>query len=141
MPPITRLDRWGGVTAALLVFLTGCAPVTDMLAPPYEPQPIRIFDKAQYQADVAECRIAGIAFKPQFSLGSAIAKTVGGATSNTSLIPVSPLVPVFGAAGGAVSATSDGLDVMSKQHSNVFKHCVMEITRRDGAAIVANPDD
>lgn len=123
---------------ALPLFLCGCAPFTDMLAPPYVPEPIHVFDQAQYDADVAECRAAGAAYKPHFSVGTAIAKTVDGATSNTSLIPLSPLVPAYGAAGGVLGAASDGLDVMSGQHANVFRNCLRDSVRRDRSAIIAD---
>lgn len=123
-----------------LPLLTGCTSITDMLAPPYVPVPIHIYAQAQYDADVSECKAAGVAFVPRFSLGSALSKTVDGATSNTSLIPVSPLVPVYGAAGGAIRATSDGLDVMSAQHSAVFRHCLQDEIRNDKSAIVADPE-
>lgn len=125
---------------ALPLVLCGCGNIQDLIVTPYVPQPIHIYDQAQYDADVAECRAAGVAFQPRFSIGGALAKTVRGATSNTSLIPVSPLVPVYGAAGGAVGAASDGLDLMSAQHRNVFRNCLHDETRRDGSAIIANPN-
>jgi hypothetical protein len=123
----------------LPIFCAGCAPLADLLAPPYVPVPIHVYEQVQYDADLAECRAAGAAFKPQFSVGTAIAKTVDGAVSNTSLIPLSPLVPVYGAAGGAVSAASDGLDVMSAQHQNVFRNCLRDETRNDKSAVIADP--
>jgi len=127
------------LSLALLFCLCGCAQITDMIAPPYVPQPIHIYDQAAYESDVAECQAAGVAFKPHFSIGSAVARTVTGATSNTSLIPISPLVPVYGAAGGALGAASDGFDVMSGTHSAVFRNCLQDETRRDRSAIVADP--
>lgn len=124
---------------ALPLFLCACAPLTAMLAPPYVPEPIHVYDQAAYEADVAECQAAGTAFKPRFSIGSAVARTVTGATSNTSLIPISPLVPVYGAAGGALGAASDGFDVMSGTHAFVFQNCLRDEVRRDRSAIVADP--
>lgn len=56
----------------LPVFLTGCAPMLAMLAPPYVPQPIHVYGQSAYAADLAECQAAGAAFKPQFSIGSAV---------------------------------------------------------------------
>lgn len=125
----------------LPLLLGGCATFTDALAPPYVPVAIHIYDQAQYDADAQECLLAGANWKPQFSFGSAIAKTVDGATANTSLIPISPLVPAWGAAGGALGAASDGLDLMSRQHANVFRNCLRDETRRDRSAIVADPRD
>lgn len=125
--------------AALPLLLGGCASITDVMAPAYVPQPIRVYDASQYQADVAECRAAGIAYKPSFSIGTVLARSVQGATSNTSLIPVSPLVPAYGAAGAALGATSDGLDVMSGQHSAVFRNCLHDELRRDGSAVLVDP--
>lgn len=124
---------------AVPLCLCGCAQITDMIAPPYVPQPIHIYDKVAYEADVAECQAAGATFKPHFSIGSAVARTVTGATSNTSLIPISPLVPVYGAAGGALGAASDGFDVMSGTHSAVFRNCLHDETLIDHSAVVADP--
>ncbi len=131
--------RYQQLATVLPLLLSGCAGLTDVLAPPYMPEPIHVYDQAQYDADVAECRLAGANYKPQFHLGTVVAKTMDGATSNSSLIPVSPWVPVAGAAGSALSATTDGLDVMSGQHANVFRNCLRDETRRDRSAIVADP--
>jgi hypothetical protein len=123
------------------LFLCGCGAIADAFAPPYFPEPIRIFDQPRYDSDLAMCRAAGISYKPHLSFDRALSKTVAGAADNSSMIPVSPLVPVFGAAGGAASAAADGFDVMSRQHANVFKHCLQDALRLDGAAIIANPDN
>lgn len=124
---------------AIPFLLSGCASLTDMLAPPYLPEPIHVYDADQFAADVLECKTAGANYKPHVSLGSALAMTVEGATSNTSLIPISPLVPVYGAAGGALGAASDGFDVMSGQHSAVYRNCLRDEVRRDRSAIVVDP--
>lgn len=124
---------------AISLCLCGCASITDMLAPPYVPQPIHIYDQVSYEADRVECSAAGASFKPRFSIGSAVARTVTGATSNTSLIPISPLVPVYGAAGGALGAASDGFDVMSGAHAAVYRNCLHDETLIDHAAVLADP--
>lgn len=126
---------------ALPLLAGGCGAISDAIAPAYVAQPIKVFDQAKYQADVALCSAAGAAWKPQSSLGSAISKTIDGATSNTSLIPLSPLVPLYGAAGGAIGAAGDGLDLASRSHGNVTKNCLLEITHRDGSALLADPRD
>lgn len=126
---------------ALPLVLCGCGVITDTLTPAYQPEPIRIYDAARYQADVEECRVAGMAYKPVPSLRGAIVETVNGATSNSSMIPISPLVPLYGAAGGAVSAANDAVDFASRQHANVFRHCLKDETTRDGSAILADPRD
>jgi hypothetical protein len=133
-----------GIARAFLLlplpfFLCGCDTLTGILEPPYLPEPIRIYDKVQYADDVVECQAAGVAYKPHFSIGAALNKTVNGATANTSLIPISPLVPVYGAAGGLAGAASDGFDVMSAQHNNVYRNCLRDEVRRDGSAIIADP--
>lgn len=127
--------------AALPLILVSCAPFTDALTPAYMPAPIRIADSARYQADVAECQAAGMAYQPPDSLRGAIVETVRGATANSSMIPLSPLVPVYGALGGAVGAVNDGFDLASRQHANVFRNCLIEETRRDGSAVLADPRD
>lgn len=121
--------------------LTGCGAIADMAAPAYEPETIRIYDQAQYQADVNECRAAGAAYKPHFSLGGAVTRTLDGASSNSSLIPLSPLVPAYGAAGGAAAAVNDGLDLASRAHANVFRNCLHDETARDRSAVIADPRD
>lgn len=126
---------------ALPLLLGACAPMTDWIAPSYVPVPIHVYDQVRYSNDVVECRAAGQSYQPDFALGTIVTRTVDGATSNTSLIPVSPLVPAFGAAGGAAGALGDGLDLASRQHANVFRNCLFEETRRDGAAILADPRD
>lgn len=129
------------LSLALLFCLGGCATLTDTLAPPYEPQPIRVFDQAQYDADDALCKAVGTAFVPKFSIGGAVTQTITGATSNTSLIAISPLVPLYGAAGGAARAASDGLDLASRQHANVYRNCLADFTRMDRSAVIADPRD
>lgn len=124
-----------------LVILGACAPLATALNPPYMPAPIHIYDQTQYDSDNKECAQAGADWKPHFSFGAVAAKTISGATSNSSLIPISPLVPAYGAAGAALSATTSGLDVMSVEHANVYRNCLRDATRRDRSAIVADPRD
>lgn len=128
------------IVLAALVYLGGCAQMADYLAPPYVPAPIHIYNSKQYAADVAECEAAGNNWTPSFSVGSAASSTVDGATSNTSLIPITPLVMAYGAAGGAAKAAADGLDVASGQHANVFRNCLHDETQIDGSAVVADPN-
>lgn len=126
---------------ALPLTLCGCGAITDALTPAYVPETIRIYDQARYQADLAECSAAGRAYKPKPSLRGTIVETIGGATSNSSMIPISPWVPVFGAAGGAISSANDGIDFASRQHANVFRNCLKDETAHDGSAILADPRD
>jgi hypothetical protein len=126
---------------ALPALLCGCAPLANLVNPPYVPVSIHIFDQSQYEADWVECQAAGAAYKPRFAIGTVLSRTVTGATSNTSLIPISPLVPLYGAAGGALGAASDGFDIMSAEHNNVARNCLRDFTRHDGSAIVADPRD
>ncbi len=128
---------------ALTFPLSGCAAqlagLEAVLAPPYVPVALHVYDEAQYDADNAECGKAGAKWKPTFDVGDAINSTVTGATSNTSLIPVSPLVPAYGAAGGLAKATADGLDFASSQHANVYRNCLHDETQIDRSAVVADP--
>lgn len=133
--------RGGWVILLAALCLCGCASLTDMLAPPYVPVPIHVYDKDQFGKDLDECKLAGKDWVPTFSIGALATKTVDGATSNTSLIPISPLVPLYGGAGGAASAAADGLDVMSGQHANVFRNCLHAELLHDHAAVVADPRD
>lgn len=126
---------------ALPLFVSGCADMANVLTPAYVPEPIHTYDKTQYDLDLAECMAAGKAYQPHFHFGTVIKSTIEGATSNSSLIPINPMVPVAGAAGAAVSSTADGLDVLSGQHANVFRHCLTDETSWDHSAVLANPRD
>ena len=124
---------------AAALALSGCGVITNALAPDYEPVPIRVYLPSQYASDVAECSAAGKSYTPKFSLGGALAKTIDGATSNSSMIPLSPLVPAYGAAGGAAKAASDGFDVASETHANVYRNCLHDETQIDKSAVLADP--
>ena len=131
------------MTRALALFvlfaLGGCADLTAALAPPYVPEPIRVYKPEEYAIDDAECAKAGANYVPKFSIGSVLTATVDGGTSNSSMIPLSPWVPVAGAAGGALRASADGLDVMSGEHANVYRNCLHDETLIDGSAVLVNP--
>lgn len=122
------------LAAALL--LSGCGA----LAPEYEVLPIEIYDAARYARDVDVCVAFAKAYKPRSDLRSGAGEVVSGATSNSSMIPISPFVPAYGAAGGLLRAFSDGFDVASRSHYNVAKNCLRDMTAIDRSAVVANPD-
>lgn len=130
---------FGRVALALPVLLGGCADISTALNPPYVPEPIHVYSEAQYEADNRECAKAGGDYKPKFSFGTVASKAFDGATADTSLIPVTPMVMAYGAAGGAASAASDGLDIMSGQHANVYRNCLHDETQIDRSAVIANP--
>lgn len=125
------------VLSALL--LSSCTAVTNVIAPPYTPQPIRVYDQVQYTIDRAECDAAGQAWVPTFSIGELLSRTVDGAVSSSSMVPINPLVVPAGAAGGVVSSASDGFDIASGQHVNVFRNCLHDETQIDKSAVVADP--
>lgn len=134
----------GGRVIALLLalpLLSGCAAITDALAPPYVPVPIHVYDMAAFEADVLECRQAGANYKPHFSFGTVATAAVRGATADSSLVPLYPPVLAWGAAGGAAGATADGLDVMSGSHAAVFKNCLHDETQIDHSAVLINPKE
>lgn len=117
---------------ALLVLTSGCAA--------YFPQAIEITDSEAYASDVAFCQSAAAAYKPSLDMSSVGYGAISGAAQNATGAAVSPLVPAIGAAGGATSALSSGLDLMGQARINVAKHCLLERTHRDRSAIVADPD-
>lgn len=121
----------------LPLLLCGCAS----LSPVYVPSPIRIYDAARYEADREECLTAGKNYVSTFDLAGTLSNTVTGATSNTSLIPINPLVPAYGAAGGLAKSLADGLDIMSQTHFNVARHCLTDELAIDHAAIIARPEN
>ena len=122
-------------TVLISLLLSGCT----VFKPDYSVVTIRVNNRAVYALDLDECKTAGMNYHPDFSVASSVSKTVSGATSNTSLIPVSPLTPVYGAAGGVLSSVNDGFDIASSQHRNVFLNCLSDETMFDHSAILAKP--
>lgn len=125
---------------AALMLITGCAPIAKIIAPPYIAQPIRVYKPDQYALDLTECMKAGDDYQPSFNSGSTATATVKGATSNSSLIPISPLVPAYGAAGALLQSLMDSLDVASGSHANVARNCLHDETMIDGSAVLVNPN-
>lgn len=114
------------------LFLASCAG--------YQPQTLEVSDQTKYGADVSFCQNAAAnIFKPSFSFGSVGFSAISGAASNSAAAVVGGIAIVgVGALGGASQAASNGLDLMGQAQSNVFRHCVIEKTRRDGSALVAD---
>lgn len=117
----------------------GCTSLRESLNPVYIPQPIQVFDQVRYDADVELCLKAGKDYASGFFAGSIATGTVEGATNNLSLAPVNPLGPAYGAVGGAVSAISRGLNVVSTNQLNVSRNCLITITGWDRSALIADP--
>jgi hypothetical protein len=125
--------REGRVALVATLLLSGCAS--------YLPQPIEITDNAKYSADVQMCMTAAANYKPQFDFGNIGASIVNGAADHASTAVINPLAPAVGAAAGLASSTATDLNVMGQARKNVAKHCILEKTRRDQSAIVADPDN
>ena len=123
--------RWA-VASCLL--LAGCATA-------YQPVSLEVTDAAKNAADVDFCLAAARAYRPSMSAGGVAQGIIEGAGGAISYAPINPLIPVLGASGGAASAVSNGFDLTGQVRRNVAKHCIAEKTRRDGSAIVANPDN
>lgn len=124
------MGGWRHTCVALLA-LSGCST--------YVPQPIEITDPKQYAVDLGLCIAGAAAYKPTLSLPSVGYGAVSGGASNAAGAALNPLVPLAGAAGGGLSALSNGLDLMGQARDNVLRHCIEEKTRRDRSAIVADP--
>jgi hypothetical protein len=122
------------LTFASCLFLIGCAA-------PYEAQPIQIVDKAQYTKDLDFCLASAAAYKSRPSVSAIIYSGMQGGSGMISYAPINPLIPVLGAAGGALKEGAAQYDLNSQAKMNVAKHCLQDITRRDGSALIANPDD
>ena len=118
----------------MAIALSGCAS--------YTPQTVNApINPLQYGLDVGFCRTGSAAYSPPLDTGDIIAGTVKGAATNAvGGVVGGPLVVGVGAAGGGTAALADVLDLMGSARANVFRHCLEEMTRRDGSAIVANPN-
>lgn len=122
------------LAVALCLLLAGCATA-------YVPVPIEVTDLQRYAADVDLCLAAARAYQPRASVGSVARGAIEGGSQNLSYAPINPLIPVLGAAGGAAGAGLIGFDITGQVRRNVARHCLEEKTRRDGSAIVANPEN
>lgn len=124
--------------SALIAFsalpLVACASV-------YIPQPIAVYDPPAYRADVDLCHgFATEKYAPDLDLGAVLAGAGEGAgDSATGALVGGPAVIAVGAAGGATSKLSAGLDAFGQSRYNVERNCLLEITRRDRSALVADP--
>lgn len=127
-----RLGTARNLALAVPFFLAGCAAyVPQLIGPPADP--------AQYAKDWTLCQAAAQAYKPSLGLPSVAYGAISGGAQNAAGAALNPLVPVLGAAGGGMAALSNGLDVMGQVRENVARHCLLEITRRDHSALVADP--
>lgn len=117
-----------------LLMLAGCAA-------PYDPIAIEITDPVAYRRHVDFCLAAAEKFRPRISAGSVARGAIEGGSANLSYAPLNPLIPAVGAVGGAAGEAAIGLGITGQSRRNVAKHCLEEKTRRDGSAIVANPDN
>lgn len=95
----------------------------------------------QFADDVAFCYAAARAWTPQPVAGDIAQATADGGAGMISYVPINPLVPALGAAGGAITSAGQGFDVTGHAFRNVEKHCIRERASKDGSALVANPDD
>lgn len=124
----------------LPILVAGCGTLTDVATPVYSPVAIHIYAPSQYEADVREClEFAAGKFKPSMNIGTVASKTFDGATSNSSLWALNPLVPAYGAAGALAGTLADGLYGLGGSRFTVAKNCVHDETQIDKSAVVANP--
>lgn len=116
------------------IMLSACASYTPQtVGPPTDP--------SRYAADVRFCASGAAGYRAGLNTGSIVAGTVKGAAQNAvGGVVGGPLVVGVGAAGGGAAALSDGLDLMGQASANVFRHCLEDLTNRDGSAVVANPN-
>ena len=131
---------WGAFIA-VLGLLGGCTSLIQSLNPVYVPQPIHIYDKIRYAADVKDCLEAGKRYVSGLFVGSIATNTVEGATNNLSLAPINPLGPAYGALGGAVGAVTRGFNIVSANQLNVARNCLIAETSFDHSALIADPRD
>lgn len=101
---------------------------------------LSVYDQGLYQQDVLFCQTSAAKYSPDFDGNSIALGLVQGGAANISEVPLSPLVPVIGALGGAASSGANSLDVFGQAQSNVFKNCLHDKTMQDRSAILVNPN-
>lgn len=105
----------------------------------YVPLTARINDPVQYQKDLAECHLVADGYRPGINTGNVAQSTFNGAANNAGYGVVNTLVPVAGAVGGAAVALVAGIGITGQDSITILVRCIVEETRRDNSAVVADP--
>lgn len=129
------LRKWL-VTMPLL--LSGCAAIFPS-AKTYVPLTARIDNPTQYQADLKECHRVADNYRPGISSGSLAQSTFNGAASNAAEGVLSPAVPAVGAVAGAADSLVASFGITAQDSITILVRCILEETRRDHSAVVADP--
>jgi hypothetical protein len=119
----------------LLLLLGGCAPLSE-----YQPYVVDVIDTAALANDKAHCLSVAEAYNPGLDLGTIASSAAQGGASNLAGAAVNPYVPVLGAAGGATSATLQGLGLLSSAQKRVFLLCLSHLGERSRAYDVVDPN-
>lgn len=120
--------------SAFLLF--GCASLSS-----WHPYTVEIASPQVYAADEVSCLGYAQAYKPGFDfggIGSAAIK--GGAQNAPAGVVGGPLIPAIGALGAVTTEALNDLDLLSIDKRRVFVICLREKTRRDGSALVLDPN-
>lgn len=107
----------------------------------YTPVVARIVNQAQYEADISECHWTADNYSPATSLPTIAQAAATGASNNTAYAVVNPLVPVAGAAGGALSATLNQYGLTGQDSIKILVRCAAKLSAQDGSAVVADPNE
>lgn len=120
--------------------LSGCVGFFPSAAT-YQPVIVKILDEKQFSADEAECRAVAMNYRPGFDAGSIASQAAQGAANNVAEVPISPVIPLAGALGGAGSAAIGSFDLNGQAGIKILVRCLSKETDRDGSAVIADPND
>lgn len=118
------------------LLLAGCSNLKA-----WQPYAVEISAPGVYEADKSACLSYALAYRPGFDLlgiGSAAIK--GGAQNAPAGVVGGPLIPAVGALGAATTQALNDLDLLSTDKKRVFVLCLQEKTRRDGSALMIDPN-
>ena len=128
-----------GIGIALLpLLLCGCASVFPN-SKTYAPIVVRVEDKQQYSKDLAECHMVADNYRPGINAGNLAQSTFNGGANNAGLGVVNPLAPVAGAVAGGLNSVVAGFGITGNDSITILVRCILEETRRDHSAVVADP--
>lgn len=124
---------------ALPFLLAGCVALPSSKT--YTPVVARYVDQAQYEKDLTECHWTADAYSPPTDLPTIAQAAATGASNNSAYAVVNPLVPVAGAAGGALSATLNQYGLTGQASIKILARCAAKLSAQDGSAVVADPNE
>ncbi len=122
----------GALASSLLV---ACIPLEN-----FKPLVIDVTDQSALDRDSRQCLQVAEGYKPGLDVGQIASATAQGASGNLANAVINPLVPAFGAAGGAATATLQGFGLLDASQKRVLLRCLEHRGMKSGAYNLVDPN-